>query len=130
METGELETLTGYITGLVPSARQTVLNTVAETPARMRVLASDRVRTAVLSSRDQDAAVRMMLRPDKALDLGLVGSDVKLVIDRRVSPILLWDKHPVVVVVAGLLMILLLLILRRILIAPRRRPPVDGEKAA
>ncbi|MGI9408504.1 MAG: hypothetical protein ACR2OV_00420, partial [Hyphomicrobiaceae bacterium] len=45
METGELETLTGYITGLIPSARQTVLNTVAETPARMRVLASDRVRT-------------------------------------------------------------------------------------
>ena len=58
LEAGELETLTGYITGLVPNARQTVLSTVAETPARMRVLASERVRAAVISS-----AIRKLLSP-------------------------------------------------------------------
>ena len=130
LEAGELETLTGYITGLAANARQTVLNTVAETPARMRVLASERVRAAVISSRDQEAAVGMMLRPDKALDIGSIGSDVQLVIERRVNPILLWDKHPAVVIAAAILMVLLLLILRRILIAPRRRPPAGGETAA
>ena len=130
LEAGELETLTGYITGLVPKARQTVLSTVAETPARMRVLASERVRAAVISSRDQEAAVAMMLRPDKALDVGSISSDVQLVVERRVSPVLLWDKHPAVVIAAGVLMVLVLLILRRILIAPRRRPPADGKTAA
>ncbi len=132
MEAGELDTLAGYITGLEPVARREVMTTVAGAPARMRVLASDRVRNAVLASRDQHAAVKMMLRADKGLNAATIKSDFFLVLDRRVEPILMWDKHPVVVALAGLALILLLLVLRRILFTPRRRPPppADGKATA
>lgn len=123
MEAGELNTLAGYITGLQPKARQAVLATVAEQPTRMRVLAKDRVRDAVLASRDQDAAVAMMLRADKGLNLKTIQADLQLVLERRIEPILMWDKHPIVVVVSGLVALLVLLILRRILFVPRRRSP-------
>lgn len=131
MDVGELETLSDYITGLSPGARQSVLATVAETPARMRVLASDRVRDAILSSADQDAAVAMMLRADKGFSLRLMRSDLQLVVDRRINPILLWDKHPLAVIGAALLLLLVLLVLRRILFTPRRSPPTaPAEKTA
>jgi hypothetical protein len=130
MEARELDTLAGYITGLEPAARREVMTTVADAPARMRVLASDRVRDAVLTSRDQHAAVKMMLRADKGLDIESIRSDLQMVFDRRISAVLMWDKHPIVVVAAGVALLLLLLILRRILFAPRRPPPSRKAEAA
>ncbi|MGI9422344.1 MAG: hypothetical protein ACR2PA_04065 [Hyphomicrobiaceae bacterium] len=120
MEAQELNTLASYITGLGASARMVVLTTIAESPARMRVLSSSRVRDAVLSSRDQDAAVAMMLRADKGINIKTINSDLALVLDRRVNPVLMWDKHPIIVTLAGVLAILLLLILRRLFFRPRR----------
>ncbi len=40
----------------------------------------------------------MMLRSGGGLDPGAIASDVRLVADGRVSPILLWEKHPMVIV--------------------------------
>ena len=124
MEARELETLTGYITNLAPTARQKVLSTVAQEPAKMRVLASPRVRDAVLSSSNQNAAVQMMLRSDKGFNLGVVQADLQLVLDRQINPILMWDKHPIAIVAAGLALLLVLLIIRRLLFVPRRRRTV------
>lgn len=117
----ELETLSTYLTGLEPKARERVLKTVAVTPARMQVLGSARVRDAVLSSKDQLAAVSMMLRTDTGFDIAIMRDDVELVYGGRISPLLLWDKHPAAIIAAGVGLLILLLVLRR-LVAPRRRP--------
>jgi hypothetical protein len=46
--------------------------------------------------------------------------DVGLVTGGRVSPILLWEKHPVVIVAGLVVVLILLLMLRRLLFAGRR----------
>jgi hypothetical protein len=116
----ELEMLSRYLTGLDRAAGQRVLRAVAQSPARMQVLASARVRDAVLSSPDQLAAVAMMLRADSGFDPFVIKDDVMLVYDGRISPVLLWDKHPVAVSAAAVLLLFLLLVLRRLLFGPRR----------
>lgn len=120
---GELATLARYLTGLSKDARERVLHAVARSPAKMQTLASNLVRNAVLSSRDQDAAVSMMLRDGAIFDFAAIGHDVRLVADGQVSPVLLWEKHPVVIGVAALALILLLLIFRRLLFSRRRASP-------
>jgi len=116
----ELEALSRYLSGLGPAAGQRLLRAVAQNPVRMQVLASARVRDAVLSSPDQMAAVAMMLRSDSGFDPFAIRDDVMLVYDGRVSPILLWDKHPFAVSAAAILLVFLLLVLRRLLLGPRR----------
>jgi hypothetical protein len=116
----ELATLAAYLAGLAPGPRQTVLEAVAASPAKMRALASPRVRDGVIASSDQIAAVEMMLRPAADASLETLASDVGLAWDGKVSAILLWEKHPLVVVMALLALLILVLMLRR-LFAPRRR---------
>ncbi len=122
----ELETFAAYLGGLTPAARERVLQAVAVSPAKMHVLAVPRVRDAVLSSRDQLAAVSMMLRSDTGFDAVRFKNDVMLVYERRVSPVLLWDKHPIALVLAGGGIIILLLMVRRVF---SRRRPVKAVKA-
>lgn len=122
---GELDTLSGYLTGLNPVARKQVLTAVADAPARMRVLAVPYVRDAVLSSKDQQAAVRMMLEAPPVFDIKTIQKNLELVLVGRVSPVLMWEKHPIAIVGSGLLLIVVLLLLRRL--GSRRRPaPVTG----
>ncbi len=116
----ELSSLSRYLTGLQPEPREQVLRAVAANPAKIHALASDRVREAVVASTDQTAAVGMMLRTGAMLDPAAIGADLRLVADGRVSPILLWEKHPVVIVGLGLLTLLVLLLLHRLLFARRR----------
>ncbi len=116
----ELATLAAYLAGLASGPRQTVLEAVAASPAKMRALASPRVRDGVIASSDQTAAVEMMLRPAADASLETLASDVRLAWDGKVSAILLWEKHPLVVVMALLALLILVLMLRR-LFAPRRR---------
>ena len=120
MGSAELETLSGYLTGLAPGPRKDVLKAVAETPARMRVLASVRVRDAVLSSKDQSAAVRMMLLSPPVFDINTLRRHSNLVLEGRVSPVLMWEKHPIALVAAVISLLFLLLVLRRLLFARRR----------
>jgi len=116
----ELATLSRYLTGLHKEPRERVLRAVAANPTTMQSLASDRVRAAVVTSADQTAAVSMMLRTNAALDPAAIVEDFHLVTDGRISPILLWEKHPVVIVAGVLALVILLLLLRRLLF-PRRR---------
>jgi hypothetical protein len=121
----ELDALSRYLTGLQKGPRESVLNAVASDPAKMQVLASERVRVAIVSSADQTAAVGMMLKSDAALDPAAILDDVRLVSDGRVRSILLWEKHPIVIV-AGVLAALVLLLLLRRLLFPRRRTPASA----
>lgn len=110
----ELETLSGYLTGLERPAGQRVLRAVALSPAKMQALASERVRRAVVSSADQSAAVTMMLRATSSLDPGSVAEDFDLAWKGRVSPILLWEKHPEAIGVLGLCVLIVLIFMRRL----------------
>ncbi len=117
----ELDTLARYLTGLKTTASQRVLRAVAQNPTRMQVLASARVRDAVLASRDQDAAVAMMLRTELLPNPAVVVRDFDNVFDGNVSPVLLWEKHTALLVVMAVLSLLVLLILKRIVFGRRRR---------
>lgn len=116
----ELETLSGYLTGLDKQAGQRVLRAVAQNPAKMVALAPERVRNAILTSRDQAAAVSMMLRSTAAIDPGSALQDFEDAWNRRINPLLLWEKHPEVVGLLGLLAVIVLLLLRRLLFGSRR----------
>ena len=111
----ELSSLSRYLTGLQKEPRERVLRAVAANPAQIHSLSSDRVRQAVVASTDQSAAVSMMLRSGGGLDPGVIANDVRLVADGRVSPILLWEKHPLAIVGLVLVVLLVLLLLRRLL---------------
>lgn len=120
LDEGQLATLSSYLTGLERNAAQRVLRVVAETPARMQALASDRVRGAILASRDQNAAVGMMLKADDIFHVGDFIDETRLVWERQVSPWLLWERHATFVTALGVLALVLLLALRRMLFG--RRP--------
>jgi hypothetical protein len=115
---GELTTLAGYLRGLEPGPRERVLKAIAASPAKMQILAASRVRNAVIASADQLAAVEMMLRDSGAGPAAAI-ADFSAAWEGRVSPILLWDKHPVLILVAAGFFFLILLMLRRLLFARR-----------
>lgn len=115
----ELATLAGYLTGLEKGPRERVLAAVAAQPGKMQILAPSRVRTAVISSADQSAAVDMMLRSTGAIDLDGWVRDVRAAWEGRITPVLVWEKHPAAVVASAILLLILLLFLRRLL-RPRR----------
>jgi lysozyme family protein len=117
----QLESLARYVTALEKGVAQRVLAAVAQSPARMADLASPRVREAIIASRDQSAAVSMMLQAASYLDPTAPITHARLVLDGRVSPVLLWEKHGLALVAAALLGLLLLLGLKRALLGPGRR---------
>ena len=104
---------------------QRVLSVVAQTPARMAELSSPRVREAIIASRDQAAALGMMLQVCSLPDPGTVMAHVQLVLDGRVSPLLLWEKDGLVLGSAALLALMLLLILKRLMFGTRPRVVVQ-----
>ena len=124
----ELSTLARYLTGLEAGPRDKVLRAVAAAPARMQLLASQRVRDAVLASRDQSAAVDMMLRADGLLDPRAAYQDMRLAWEGRIAPLLVWEKHPAAVVGLGLAVLILLAMLRRLL-RPRRTASTAAPRA-
>ncbi len=103
----ELETLAGYMEGLSPGPRETILREVAANPARMKVLASARVRDAIIASADQAAAADMMLRPKSPLATDQLITDVGLVWNGRVNGWLLLDRHPAALAAFAVLILLL-----------------------
>ncbi|WP_246274405.1 hypothetical protein [Hyphomicrobium sulfonivorans] len=117
----ELTSLSHYLNGLKDAPRARVLRTVAADPTKIHALASERVRTAIISSADQSAAVEMMLRTNAILDVDAISNDVRMTLDGRTRPILLWEKHPAIVAAFGFLLLVLLLLLRRLFFARPRK---------
>jgi hypothetical protein len=114
----ELETLSRYLDGLEPGPRARVLSAIAATPGKMQSLASARVRDAVLASKDQARAVDMMLRDGSGAP-EVILEDARAAWEGQISPVLIWERHPLVVGGLGLAVIFVLLMLRR-LFRPRR----------
>lgn len=116
----ELSTLAGYLTGLDRLPRDRVLRAIALSPGKMRILASARVRDAVIASRDQSSAVDMMLRADASSPTTIL-RDARLALDGQISPILIWERYPAVVLASIIPVLIIMLLLRRIFV-PRRKP--------
>ncbi len=127
LETAELGSLAGYLTGLEKAASQRILSSVAQTPSKMQILARPSVRQAILNSRDQSTAVGMMLKSDSVPDPFAAIEHARYVLDGKVSPILLWEKNPWFVGVAGVFSLSILLMFRRLLFG--RRPRVIVHQA-
>jgi hypothetical protein len=123
----ELATLARYLTGLEKKPRERVLRAVAAAPEKMRILASARVRDAVLASRDQSSAVEMMLRAG-ASGPAEIAADARLAWAGQISPILMWERHPAATLLAIVPLFIVLLLLRRIFL-PRRRPTPPAATA-
>jgi nitrogen regulatory protein PII-like uncharacterized protein len=118
-----LASLARYLTGLEKASALRVLSVAAQSPARMAELASPRVREAIITSHDQAAAVSMMLQASSSFlpDPSVLLAHVRLVVDGRVSPILLWEKDGIALVIAAVLALLLLLMLKRLVLGTRPR---------
>ncbi|NJR31333.1 hypothetical protein HC762_00920 [bacterium] len=67
----------------------------------------------------------MMLQVASLPDPGAVIGHIRLVLDARVSPILLWEKHGVVLAAVAVLALILLLILKRLMFGTRPRVVVQ-----
>ena len=119
LDDGQLDSLSRYLTNLDKASAQRVLRAVAQTPARMAELGKPRVRDAIIASSDQAAAVGMMLQANSLPDPTLMLEHVKLVLNGRVSPWLLWEKDPVALAGTGVLILILLLLTRRLLFGTR-----------
>lgn len=122
----ELGTLASYLNGLQPAPREQVLRSVAADPSRMQVLASERVRDAIIASADQSAAAEMMLRPASGFAPRAFARDAVMAWEQRVSPWLLWHKHPLGIALVGLGGLILMFWTRRLF---RRRPSASPAAA-
>lgn len=120
----ELETLSGYLTGLDKRPRETVLRAIAAAPGKLKILASTRVRDAVLASSDQTSAVDMMLRTDASSPTQVL-TDMRLAYEGHINPVLIWERHPGWTLLAIIPVLVLLLIIRRIFMS-RRKPPLSA----
>ncbi|MEQ1653445.1 MAG: hypothetical protein ABL897_13220, partial [Hyphomicrobium sp.] len=123
----ELTTLAGYLNGLQPAPREQVLRAVAANPRKMQVLASARVRDAIIDSADQTAATDMMLRTTTGFSPRDFANDAVMGWEGRINPWLIWEKHPAGIAIGGGIALILLLWLTRLF---RRRPPVEPAQSA
>lgn len=123
----ELATLASYLTGLSPGPQKTILSVIADEPSRLQIFNSMAVRNAVIASKDQAAAVDMLLRHERA-SLATIKADVQLAFDGRITPQLIVTKHPLAVAAFIIAVILMLLMVLRLML-PRGRTAAETTKA-
>jgi hypothetical protein len=119
----ELAVFAGYLTGLSAQTRQRLLDRVAAEPASLKALTSPRARDAVLASRDQGAALEILLRTNDGDTPEVLQNDLRLAWERQIHPEILWHRHPILVVLSGLAVLILLLLVRRLFRGPRPKKP-------
>ena len=94
----------------------------------MKIAAQPGVHEAIVSSRDQAAAVGVMLRADDVFDFLAFNEDINLLRDGRISPRIIWARYPVALSVFGGAAMLVLLILWRLIFGRRPRIIVQAPK--
>ncbi|MDX2159439.1 MAG: hypothetical protein SFW09_23275 [Hyphomicrobiaceae bacterium] len=122
----ELTALAGYMTALEVPARRQLLAAVSEAPSVMQTLAPDSVRSAILASRDQTAALTIMLRREELFDVALFTRDVETLRSGAISPRVIIARYPMgLAVLAGLALLVLLILVR--LVFGRRPRRLSGH---
>jgi hypothetical protein len=130
LDEGELDSLSRYLTGLSAAPAQRLLRVVVQAPSRMTDLAKPAVRDGILASADQLAAVGMMLQTSTLPNPAAVWEHVELVLNGRVAPRLLWEKHAVPLAIVALLLLLAALSLRRLLLGSRPKVILQPQATA
>ena len=117
----ELSSFAGYVQGLKQNAAVRLVSAVADDPHRMKIFSDATLQQAILASRDQNAAVGLMLRDGAIFDVLNLQTDFALVTGGDVSPVLMWHKHTGAVAtgLAGAGLVLLMLL--RLMFGRRRR---------
>lgn len=112
----ELTAFADYRRKLEPSAARRLLRAVAENPGVMTDLTGPGLPEAVLNSRDQLAALEMLIRTGEAwLSYGRIIRDAQLVFDGAVNPRVFLDRYWPSLLVGGFVLLMLLLWLRRLI---------------
>lgn len=124
LDEAELGTFAGYLTGLPPATRQRLLTQVAAEPSSLKTLTQPRVRDAVLASKDQGAALDILLRTSESDSTEALQNDVRLAWEGQIHPEILWHRHPILIALTGLAALIVLLLVRRVFRGPR---PASGS---
>ncbi len=116
----QLAAFADYERNLEPHAAKRLLRAVADDPAVMRDLTAEGLRDAILGSRDQLAALNMIVHDNAGLlpdliDYTRILRDAKLVQNGAVSFRVFWERYWAAVVVAGFVLLVFLSWLRRLL---------------
>jgi hypothetical protein len=109
-----------------PAARR-LLRAVGEDTRVMATLSSDGVQGAVFGSRDQLAAIDMLLRSNESLvSYGRIIRDAELALEGTVHPRIFWERYWISVIAAGFVLLILLSWFKRLLFG---RPTVVIHQA-
>ncbi len=118
-----LTALSTYMTALEPRAARRLLEAVAASPPIMSAIQPERVRSAVLASRNQSAALAILLRREELFDAALFVEDIQTVRAGDVSPRILLARYPIAIGVIAMLALALLVIVLRIFFGRRPARP-------
>ncbi len=112
----QLAAFADYERRLEPGAARALLHAVSETPAVMGELSGDGLQQAIYSSRDQLAALNMVIREDASLfSYTRIVKDAELVRNGDVGYRVFWQRYWLSLALAGFLLLLLLSWIRRLL---------------
>ncbi|WP_125461603.1 MULTISPECIES: hypothetical protein [Rhodomicrobium] len=111
----DLAALAAYQEGLEKPAASRVLREVAQDPSLMHTLGKNSIREAIVGSRDQLAAVTMLLRDNSVLSLTNIGGDFGLVRQGEVNYRVFIERYWAGLIVGLLLALLILMVLRRVI---------------
>ena len=125
----QLAAFANYERRLEPGAARVLLRAVTETPSVMQELSGEGLQRAIFNSRDQLAALNMVLRADASLfSYGRIVKDAELVRNGEVGYRVFWERYWPSIALAGFLALLLLSWLRRLLFGWSRAAVARREK--
>lgn len=117
----DLTALATYLQALSPVAAARLFEAVAASPQRMQSFNGAGVRGAIIGSRDQGAAVDMLLRNTTLFDPEAIQGDLARVWAGDIQPLLIWQKYPAAVLAMGLAGLFVLMMMNRLLFWRRKR---------
>ncbi|NQX79777.1 MAG: hypothetical protein HRT83_04400 [Hyphomicrobiaceae bacterium] len=121
MSPQHLAILADYMIGLSTPTRQKLVEKIINEPELMNILAPTHVLWGILQSNNQLIAIEFMLRTDHLLNTETIYSDLNLVWQRHINPILIWSKYSLVIILSGIPLLIFTLIIQRIFSVPNRR---------
>lgn len=112
----QLAAFADYERRLEPGAARALLHAVSETPSVMRDLSGEGLQQAIYNSRDQQAALNMVLHSEaNLLSYGRMLKDVELVRNGDVGYRVFWERYWFSLALAAFVLLVLLAWIRRLL---------------
>ena len=125
----QLAAFADYQRRLEPAAARALMRAVIESPSVMQELSGEGLQRAIYNSRDQLAALNMVIHADASLlSYGRIVKDAELVRNGDVGYRVFWERYWPSLALAGFLVLLLLSWLRRLLFGWSRTAVARREK--